>query len=435
MTAEKNIDLLKRKLLHWGNHQNNFCFLNSNKFSDDDKHQLCKYDFLAAAGWVDELVCENYYLKSLSAFLERNKGNWVFGFISYDLKNEIEKLDSGNQDGIRMPVVHFFIPETVFECKEGKLVIHHENKLKNIFTELESCNIFDLENCENDFELQPRISKEKYLLAVNRIKEHIQRGDVYELTFCQEFFSEDATINPAFVYEELNAISPAPMSCFYKLNDKFLISSSPERFLRKKGNKLFSQPIKGTLQRGNNKTEDEKLKQKLFNDEKERAENVMIVDLVRNDLSKVAERGSVQVNELFGIYSFNTMHQMISTVSCGLKDGIGFADIIKATFPMGSMTGAPKVKAMELIEKYESTKRGLFSGTAGYISPDGEFDFNVIIRSLLYNKTNSYLSLMVGSAITAKSNAEYEFKECLLKAEAIVHSLKNKSAPAQNLPG
>jgi para-aminobenzoate synthetase component 1 len=255
------------------------------------------------------------------------------------------------------------------------------------------------------------------------LKQHIQSGDIYEINFCQEFFSEATQFNPLETYINLKQFSPTPFSAYYRSNHHYLICASPERFLMKKGNEVISQPIKGTIKRGTDIVEDEKLKKQLKNDEKERAENIMIVDLVRNDLSRIAKEGSVKVNELCKIYSYPQLHQMISTISAKVDKQLDFTEIIKACFPMGSMTGAPKIKAMELIEKYESFKRGLFSGSVGYITPEGDFDFNVVIRSLFYNSVNHYLSFMVGSAITAKSDPEKEYEECLLKAKGILLSL------------
>ena len=203
----------------------------------------------------------------------------------------------------------------------------------------------------------------------------------------------------------------------------YLICASPERYLQKNSNKLLSQPIKGTIKRSPEPVEDAQLKIDLKTSLKEQSENIMIVDLVRNDLSRIAKRGSVTVEELCTIYSYKQVHQMISSISCELKDNITFTEIIKSTFPMGSMTGAPKVSAMKLIEHYESSKRGLYSGTLGYINPEGDFDFNVVIRSILYNTKNKYASFMVGSAITDKSVAEAEYEECLLKAKAMFEVL------------
>jgi para-aminobenzoate synthetase component 1 len=256
------------------------------------------------------------------------------------------------------------------------------------------------------------------------LKQHILRGDCYEINFCQEFFATEATIQPATVYERLSRISPNPFSALYRVQDKWLICASPERFLKKSGDKILSQPIKGTSKRI---PDDDKLdassKESLYKSTKEKSENVMVVDLVRNDLSKICEEGTVGVEELFGIYSFPQVHQMISTISGTLKQQVSFADIIKATFPMGSMTGAPKRNVMKLIEQYEKTKRGIFSGAVGYISPEGDFDFNVVIRSLMYNAGSNYLSFQTGSGITFYSDPEKEYEECMLKAQAIQNVL------------
>ena len=225
------------------------------------------------------------------------------------------------------------------------------------------------------------------------------------------------------MFLQLSQHSPAPFSSFFRLNEHFILCASPERFLQKKGNKILSQPIKGTIKRGETIEEDQLLKQTLRNNLKEQSENVMIVDLVRNDLSHIAKDGSVKVDELFGIYTFPQVHQMISSISCEIKESIDAIDVIKACFPMGSMTGAPKVKAMELIDLYESSKRGVYSGSIGYFSPNGDFDFNVVIRSILYNDNKQKLSFSVGSAITHHSVPEEEYQETLIKAKAIFEVL------------
>src|SRR5262249_41024055 len=224
--------------------------------------------------------------------------------------------------------------------------------------------------------------------------------------------------DPVSVYRELSSISPNPFSALYRINDKWLICASPERFLKKQGNKILSQPIKGTSERIlGNEERDELSREKLFKSPKERSENVMVVELVRNDLAKICKEGTVDVDELYGIYSFPQVHQMISTVVGELKENISFTDIIRATFPMGSMTGAPKKRVLELIERYEKTRRGIFSGALGYNSPGGDFDFNVVIRSILYNSSDRYLSFPTGSGITFYSDPEKEWEECLLKAD------------------
>jgi para-aminobenzoate synthetase component 1 len=244
------------------------------------------------------------------------------------------------------------------------------------------------------------------------------------MNFCYEFFNENAEIDPFDTYKKLNELTSAPFSCFGKFNKNYILSGSPERYISKNKLKITSQPIKGTIARGANEIEDLVQIKNLKTNEKERSENIMIVDLVRNDLSKIAEKNSVKVDELCGIYTFETVHQMISSVSATIKPNISFIDILKATFPMGSMTGAPKIRAMELIEKYESTKRGVYSGCVGYVKPNGDFDFNVIIRTLLYDSKKKYLSCMVGGAITSKSREKEEYQETLLKAEALLQALK-----------
>jgi para-aminobenzoate synthetase component 1 len=277
---------------------------------------------------------------------------------------------------------------------------------------------------EPSVEIRSRFTKSEYKNTVNEIKGHIQRGDIYEINFCQEFYAETAEIDPLSIFIRLNKISPTPFSSFLKIGLRYIISATPERFLSRRGNKLISQPIKGTSARNSDKLKDDAQKKNLRADEKELAENVMIVDLVRNDLTKSARPGTVKVEELFGIYSFKQVHQLISTVVCERAEGLSNAQIIANTFPMGSMTGAPKISAMKLAEQYERSKRGVYSGAVGYFAPNGDFDFNVVIRTLLYNRGNKYLSFHTGGAITLDSDPEQEYDECVLKAQAIMEVLK-----------
>jgi len=352
---------------------------------------------------------------------------WHFGFVSYDYKNQLELLNSCHPDRLQFPEIHFFNPALILRL-EGTGFTVLKNK-KGIPTEEIDAIFGTNEPADNNHKSQSsvrikaRLTREEYISRVNKVKTEIRQGEIYELNFCLEFYSENVVIDPWQVYSRLKTISPAPFSAFCRFGDKYLLSSSPERFLKKTGNRLVSQPIKGTRKRSEDTDQDLSLKNELRNNEKEQAENVMIVDLVRNDLSRIAQRGSVKVDELFGIYSFPQVHQMISTVSCVLKPDTSFADILKATFPMGSMTGAPKVSAMQLIEEYEVTKRGIYSGALGFIRPDGDFDFSVIIRSILYDASQKYLSFMVGSAITDLSDPEAEYEECLLKAKGMMEAL------------
>lgn len=403
---------------------NPICYFDSNNGSK--KAEQTSQNQILAIGSTQEIIVKSNHnaLEQLQSFCDRNKF-WIFGFLSYDLKNEIEELSSENIDIQDFPMLHFFTPKLVIQCMSNNHYVYYDDYFTNIE---EVKNIYDLVFSKTDSsasetflkpEIKSRITKDEYLKTFESIKSHIFRGDIYEINFCQEFYAKTTEINPVTTFEKLNKISEAPFAAFCKFNEYYLLSSSPERFIKKEGDHLISQPIKGTAKRSENTVEDENLKITLRNNLKEQNENVMIVDLVRNDLSRIAKRGSVHVDELFGVYSFRQVHQLISTVSCNIKENISFTDIIKATFPMGSMTGAPKISAMKLIEKYESTSRGIYSGAVGYITPEGNFDFSVVIRSILYNSSNKNISFMVGSAITAKAKAEQEYDECLLKAKAM----------------
>jgi para-aminobenzoate synthetase component 1 len=399
----------------------NVCIYNSNSKKDD-------YDLLIALGSADKFTSSSTTaLKELEQFI-RLKNDWLFGYISYDVKNQIEKLTSKNDDLLGFPLIHFFCPQILIEVKNGNCTIYFDEK--NILEEDARVIALNLLNesiekttTKNNVLLQQKISREEYITQVNLLKKHIQLGNIYEVNFCQEFFASNANINIASTYKELNAISEAPFSACCKFNNQYVISASPERFLKRVGTKLISQPIKGTSKRYLDKNKDDQAKEELKNNPKEQSENVMIVDLVRNDLSQIAERGSTIVDELFGVYTFKQVHHLISTISCEIKQETSFENIIRATFPMGSMTGAPKVSAMKLIESHEVPKRGLYSGCLGFIKPNGDFDFSVVIRSILYDEETKNLSFMVGSAITSNANAEDEYEECMTKANALIKVL------------
>jgi len=405
--------------------------LRSNSYiSKKDKNSVrSSYDFLAGLSVLS--ICKPEVGKQLESlrkiYLEVN--DWLFGYIGYDVKNELEDLKSENFDGLGFNDIFFFQPKIVMIFKEGKLNVKYSPDITSI-DEIDSLiEEFDHEEVEKNSKstvafFTGRFTKEEYIETVKEIKSHIQQGDIYEMNFCQEFYKENAELHPAEIFIALNRYSPTPFASFFKKGNKFILSASPERFLKKKREVIVSQPIKGTVARSIDPDEDEHIKTMLKNDPKERAENIMIVDLVRNDLSKIAEVGSVNVDELCGVYPFRQLYQMISTISCKVKKDKDFVDVIKATFPMGSMTGAPKIRAMQLIEHFERTKRGLYSGSIGYLSPEQDFDLNVVIRTLLYNSESKYLSFSVGSAITINSDPEKEYHECLLKAKAILSTLK-----------
>ncbi len=419
-TFTNNSKEFKNKLIYWIAKYPYVCYLDSNEYYNGSIYKNYEL-FVGISSKANHFIEGHGGLNYLNKFLNCE---WAFGFICYDLKNELEHLSSDNIDKVEMPLVHFFHPELLFEMKDREVVIHYRNNYSEhdidvVFNEIN--NTLPSANENSKPLIQQRVSKDDYISTVKKIKQRIALGDIYEMNYCMEFFIEDFECNPYLMYVKLNAASPMPFSCFYRMEDHYLMCASPERFLMKKGNKIISQPIKGTFRRDLlNQGHDKILKQQLFNDPKEKVENVMIVDLVRNDLSRTADKGTVKVEELYGIYSFPQVHQMISTITSNAKEDIDFVELIKTTFPMGSMTGAPKIGAMQLIEDYEKTKRGLYSGSVGYITPDGDFDFNVVIRSILYNARNKYLSFMVGSAITFDSIPEKEYEECLLKAKAIM---------------
>ncbi len=362
-------------------------------------------------------------LSKLDEFLKENPNSYVGLALSYQLKNEIEELDSSRRDETHFPVLIAVIPETVYDIREDKaeLVTGKELSKQTLNRVLKNSGYLE------KIDFKARTSHAQYLSSVEKLKSHIQQGDIYEVNYCQEYFAENVQIkDPINLYHTVNKITQAPFAVYFNFDEHYVMSGSPERFLKRKGQRLLSQPIKGTTRRGKDSEEDELLKETLRNDPKERSENVMIVDLVRNDLSKLATKNSVKVDELFGIYSFDTVHQMISTISCDLKATSSFRDIILATFPMGSMTGAPKISAMKLIDKFEDFERSIFSGSIGYMKPNGDFDLNVIIRTLIYNSELNYLSCPVGGAITIKSDPEKEYKECLVKVGKILEAFKNE---------
>ncbi|GAB2837063.1 anthranilate synthase component I family protein [Ferruginibacter profundus] len=416
-----NFTEFRIQMLNWANRFNIFCLLDNQHYN----FTTPAFECLLAAGSKKNITANaGNAFESLQHFYNENNG-WLFGHLGYDLKNETEKLYSGNPDGIGFADMHFFVPEIILQLSETQVTIFTDGNAEKIIEAIQQESSTITHNPPGAIAVKNRIAKDDYTSIIQKLRQHILRGDCYEINFCQEFFAADVVIDPLYVYHKLIQLSPNPFAALYKVNDRFCICASPERYLKKEGSKIISQPIKGTSKRDLvSKENDLQNKNYLSQNEKEKSENVMVVDLVRNDLSKICKQGSVKVDELFGVYSFPQVHQMISTISGEVKDNISWIDIIKATFPMGSMTGAPKKSVMELIEQYEQTKRGLFSGAIGYINPEGDFDFNVVIRSMFYNAPGRYLSFQAGGGITFYSDAENEYEECLLKAAAMMKVLE-----------
>lgn len=414
----KEVAAFKTQLLYWAQQFDTAVWLDSNEHTE----QYGQFDALLA---VDELSAiktgASQAFDTLKHYQSKTK-DYLFGYMSYDLKNDIEPLQSANFDALEFPELYFFQPKKIFVIRGHELTVEYAlayaHEIPVDLAAIEALTTMQ-EPKGAPLDIHFRMDRSVYLNKVNTLLKHLQRGDLYEANFCQEFYSSGTTINPVATFQQLNHLSRTPFASFLKLQERYLLCASPERYLKKEGATVISQPIKGTERRSNNAETDALLARHLAKNPKECAENIMIVDLVRNDLSRIAESGSVKVEELCGVYTFEQVHQLISTVSCKVCPETHPVDIIRNTFPMGSMTGAPKISAMKIIETQELTKRGLYSGAVGYFTPKGDFDFNVVIRSLLYNAAKQYISFSVGGAITAQSIPEKEYEECLLKAQAI----------------
>jgi len=419
----ESAQVFKYRLLNWSQRHSPVCFL--------DNNGLGSYGYpngrvLLGVGQVraiEALAGEHAFDRLRSQ--QSRYGGWWLGYLGYDLKNEIENLTSHHPDPIGFPDLHFFQPEHLFLVRERSVtILSHTTHPETLWEEVRAAPLVQA------FAKKPvvprlfsRLSRSEYEDRIQQIRHHIQRGDIYEMNFCQEFFYPSVQIQAAGLFRSLNDRAQTPFSTFYQWEDRYLLSASPERFLRKQGQKIISQPIKGTRQRGQTQEEDQRLRLELMHSHKDRSEHVMIVDLVRNDLARSCQTGSVKVPELYGIYAFEQVFQMISTVEGTLRSDQHLADAIRLAFPMGSMTGAPKVRAMKLIEELEVSRRGLYSGAVGYITPEGNVDFNVVIRSLLYRASSGYLSFQVGGAIVNDSDPAQEYEECLWKARAILETL------------
>ena len=413
-----NPSLFKEQLLYWAQQFREVAFLDSNSYPQ----AYSSYDCMLAVD-AFTLLQTDYHnaFEDLKQYQQTTK-DWLFGYLSYDLKNDSERLQSNNFDGLDFPDLFFFQPKKIFLLKGNQLETRYlhlcDDELQEDYQDITTI-VPQQSTASDSVMVQARIDQKKYLEQVQKMQEYIHKGDIYEANFCMEFYAENATIQPLEKFQKLNAISQPPFAVFLKNNQQYLLSATPERYLRKEGEDLISQPIKGTAKRYEDPVADEKAKDDLASNPKERAENIMITDLVRNDLSRTAQKGSVQVEELCGIYSFMQVHQMISTITSKMDEKYAVIDVLRLTFPMGSMTVAPKISAMKIIEELAATNRGLYSGAVGYFTPEGDFDFNVVIRSILYNQKKQYLSFSVGSAITALSVPEQEYEECLLKAKAM----------------
>ena len=414
----ENINDFKDKLLFFSKSKENVILLDSNSKKND-------YEFIFSHGKISELKSFDNSLDKLDNYITK-VDDWIFGFISYDLKDEIEGFNSKNLKYFDVPNLSFFQPSTiwVFDGVELKALYFDEKELFDVWNEINKIHVScDSTKSNPNIELKGRLSKEEYIQKIKKIKKRIKMGDTYELNFCFDFFNDNTKINPENTFKKLNKLTESPMSVYYKDHHLHVLSSSPERFIKRNKKTIISQPIKGTKKRGKNIDEDVFLINSLKNSIKEKSENHMIVDLVRNDFSRIAKKGSVKVTELSKINTYKNIHQMVSTIEAQIENDMFFSTILKSTFPMGSMTGAPKIKTMKIIDELEETSRGIYSGAIGYIDPNKNFDFNVVIRTIIYDDKLSKISVNVGSGITFKSDPKDEYEECLTKIDALKKSL------------
>lgn len=420
-----NPQTFKVQILHWSNQFEVCTFLDNHAY--DSPYGVL--DCIAALSPVSFIALDSVNAEAVDAFIQKHSGEWIFAHFNYEYQSITKPNTKANLTDF--PLAYLYTPAIVIELTGNQVTIQSDSENSQIlFDEISGFIVPSLSEQGTEqsayqrvaptTSIIPFISKAAYLEAIHKILALIKRGDFYEINYCQVFEVPQLSAHPVEVYSNLTEVSPTPFACFYKNSSDYLLCASPERYLQKKGNQLISQPIKGTIKRNLHNDADDKLQvEALQNSSKDKSENVMVVDLVRNDLSRICEQGSVKVSELFGIYSFPQVHQMISTITGTLNSNTLFSEILEATFPMGSMTGAPKKSVMETIDALEPTKRGLYSGTVGYFNPAGDFDFNVVIRSIFYNNDTKKASYGVGGGITIYSDPEKEYEECLLKAAAI----------------
>jgi len=407
--------LFKRKALQWAVLHDPCCYLDSHGYQDPHGRFDTWIGVGSLASWKGYSGQEAW--KRLQEFLDAHPAHFLPGYLGYDLKNEIEDLQTRQPNRTGFADAAFFLPAVTIKINHQEVEIDSESP-DAIFEAIET-TLLQHPSINFTGTLQHRMSKSDYFTAFSRLQDHIVRGDCYEINLCQEFYAENAKLDPYAAYLHLKDVSPTPFSGYLRIGNHYVIGASPERFLSKKGTVLRSQPIKGTAPRWEDPLTDKAQARQLQEDPKERSENIMIVDLVRNDLTKAALPGTVKTTELAEVYSFKHVHQLISTIEAQADPEQNQTSILRHCFPPGSMTGAPKISAMIRIEEAESSRRNVYSGAFGYFAPGGDFDFNVVIRSLLYNEASGYVSFHTGGAITAKAQAEAEYEECLLKGKAI----------------
>ncbi|MBX5438523.1 MAG: anthranilate synthase component I family protein [Thermoflavifilum sp.] len=374
--------------------------------------------WMLAAGVLHEWkVQPQEAFHQLASFHARHH-DWLMGHVGYPMSSYLWPDISRKSCLSGFPDIYFFVPEILILVQDNQvhIGIHGSaTEAQHIFYEICHSQIRH-PAFQNSLRVFPSLTRTQYLDILHHILQHIRRGDCYEMNFCQLFTAHPTNMLPAETFLQL---PPAPFSLCYRWHDAYLLCASPERYLLKRGSQVIMQPMKGTIARGRDQEEDAQQRFRLQNSPKERAENTIVVDLVRNDLSRTAIPGTVQVTEWMKIYSYPTVHQMVSTIRSEMDNAYQIGDLLATTFPMGSMTGAPKKKVLQLIDAYESWPRGIYSGATGYITPEGDMEMNVVIRSLLYTSPSGELFYHAGSGITCYSHPEAEWEECLLKTQQL----------------
>ncbi|MDI9357464.1 MAG: chorismate-binding protein [Phycisphaerales bacterium] len=429
-----DIDKFKIQSLIWSKSYSPVALLdtNSKTYREDE------YIFLFAIGAVSVCTSDRKEDNSVfNAYLQQyvtETKDWIFGNLSFEFYAYTEDLIFNDPQEEPMSKVgkpsacFLFRPDIIIKAIDSHCIFISSltRNCDEVFSLISSIDIPDFNACfiQDSLLFTPYLSKLEYCNRINKLKEHIQQGDCYEINYCQGFFAKiENSIDLESIYAVLGKSIKMPMACFYKYNNHYLLSMSPERFIKKKGSCLLSQPIKGTY-RKTGQSNDVGMEKKMFSlNKKEITENIMIVDLVRNDFSKVCIPSSVKVSECCAIYSFKNLYHMISTVVGSLYPDKDWFSCMQACFPMGSMTGVPKKRVLELTHQFEARDRGLYSGSVFYITPEGDFDSNVIIRSLFYNTIESALAVWTGGAITKSSDAESEYNECRLKIDALLSAI------------
>jgi len=366
---------------------------------------------------------QNFGFPDFNAMLKRNPG-FRMGYFTYEMSNLTKRSNNTKKPNAENTSPAFwFRPSLLIKCDQNKLeflIDQYDNfqyishKIKRTYRGYE-VKCFDLPKIK----FKSTIKLNDYCKKIDEIKQNITDGNYYELNYCIERRARMAIRKPLNYWIKMVNKSKAPFSAYLKQNMTHIMCASPERFLRKEGNQLLSQPIKGTAKRYKNHNQDHASFTNLTRNTKEMAEHLMIVDLVRNDLTKCSGSVSTKVLELAKTCSFNTIHQLISSVQTELEPNHSITDILESCFPMGSMTGTPKQTVCNRIPILENQERGIFSGALGYFDSNLNFDLNVVIRTIIYDQTTNLLSLKTGGAITIDSNPEKEWKECILKCQSI----------------